>query len=96
MVEVAFLAHCYEQNKHDKIWGYVKDGPAGALTFWGRRRGTLSFKRYIWERDAQVHGWDKCKRNYRKIFDPEDHYRYLPEDFEAQLMLARLGQIKFA
>ena len=95
MTEILFLGHCYEPGKHDKIWGYIADGDRGALTFWGRRRGTLSFKHYPYISDAVAQCWTKSKK-YLQVAKNLAHSEYLPEDFEGQVMLARLGQIKFA
>lgn len=91
-MNIQFLGHCYEAGKHDKIWGWIKtsDGP---LSFWGRRQGTLAFKRYDseWTIETQA----RTKRKKYLGVDPERWSTVLPEDFEGQVMLAVLGQAKY-
>lgn len=91
-MKLLFLGHCYEEGRHDKIWGLVQEGD-GALSFWGRRGGSLSFKRYSRLDEA----YDQSRTKARKYVEqgPESWPRLLPADFEGQVMLARLGQIKF-
>lgn len=91
-MNILFLGHCYEEGKHDKIWGIVQEGD-GALSFWGRRSGSMSFKRYATKWEAL----DQSRTKARKYVEqgPESWSRMLPADFEGQVMLAKLGQIKF-
>lgn len=91
-MNLLFLGHCYEPGKHDKIWGLIQEGD-GALSFWGRRGGSLSFKRYQYRGDAVSQSWVKGKK-YHQV-GPENWSRLLPADFEGQVMLAKLGQVKF-
>ena len=89
----------FKDGTSDKIWGWTKTDE-GALSFWGRARGSLSFKHYnrVWDAEDQAH-----KKN-RKGYAYVGHYTntegtraeaLLPEDFTGQLMLAKLGQVKF-
>lgn len=91
-MEILFLGHCYEQGKHDKIWGLIQE-ENGALSFWGRRGGSLSFKRYANRFDALNQSHTKSKKYISK--GPDEWSKLLPGDFEGQVMLAKLGQIKF-
>ncbi|CAB4241644.1 hypothetical protein UFOVP71_182 [uncultured Caudovirales phage] len=83
----------YQDDSSDKIWGWVNTGD-GALSFWGRSRGSLAFKHYNYEYDAVQQARKKNNKGYREV-TTEDHDRLLPEDFTGQLMLAKLGQVKF-
>lgn len=89
----------YKDGSSDKIWGWVKTDD-GALSFWGRTKGSLSFKHYdrVWDVEDAAH-----KKN-SKGYEYVSHYgeelgpkalALLPEDFKGQLMLAKLGQVKF-
>ncbi len=91
-MKIMFLGHCYEEGRHDKIWGLIEEDN-GALSFWGRRCGSLSFKRYVSRHDALDQSYTKMKKYIAK--GPEEWSKLLPEDFEGQVMLAKLGQIKF-
>lgn len=91
-MNILFLGHCYEEGKHDKIWGLIEEGN-GALSFWGRRAGSMSFKRYVNRHEALNQSHAKMKKYIGK--GPDDWAKLLPEDFEGQVMLAKLGQIKF-
>lgn len=92
-MNIQFLGHCYEPGKHDKIWGWVKTSDGGALSFWGRRGGTLAFKRYGSIFDATSQAMVKSKKY--QGHSPESWSKLLPEDFEGQVMLALLGQAKY-
>ena len=83
----------YQDSGSDKIWGWVAT-EEGALSFWGRTRGSLAFKRYNYQYDAVQQAHKKNKKGYREV-TKGDHERLLPEDFMGQLMLAKLGQVKF-
>lgn len=91
--DILFLGHCYEANKHDKIWGVIRTGD-GALTFWGRRASTLSFKKFEFASDAMDQSRIKSRTYVRQ--NPRNWNDLLPEDFDGQVLLARLGQVKFA
>jgi hypothetical protein len=81
----------YKQDGSDKIWGWSKTDE-GALSFWGRTKGTLAFKAYgsVYE----VTKVERTKRDKGYRFVGEDS-NVLPDDFQGQLMLAKLGQVKF-
>jgi hypothetical protein len=83
----------FKEGTSDKIWGWTKTDD-GALSFWGRTQGSLSFKRYAYINDAAQQAEKKNKKGYRQVTE-KDHDKLLPEDFVGQLMLAKLGQIKF-
>ncbi|MFN7318000.1 MAG: hypothetical protein ACK5S6_00690 [bacterium] len=91
-MNLLILGHCYEPGKHDKIWGLVQEGD-GALSFWGRRGGSLSFKRYLAKSQA-METWRTKAKKYDMVVT-EHWSRLLPEDFDGQVLLAKLGQIKF-
>ena len=93
MNDILFLGHCYQPNKHDKIWGVISSGD-GALTFWGRRAGTLSFKQFGSVQEAMFQSLVKARTYVRQ--NPRNWNDLLPEDFDGQVLLARLGQVKFA
>jgi len=159
MNDVLFLGHYDQPNKNDKIWGVISSGD-GALTFCGRRSGTISFKQFGSVQEAmfqclvnaryarlnphckiiidycdvgfsqevfsslhnwivesnlinrvlyisissnikqQYHNW--CKKNKQiPNMQPDKNIQsnwndLLPEDFDGQVLLARLGQVKFA
>lgn len=88
----------FKDGTSDKIWGWTKTDE-GALSFWGRTKGSLSFKQYssVWDAEDQAH---KKQRkgykpvNYNQDLGPES-LSLLPDDFKGQLMLAKLGQVKF-
>lgn len=81
----------YKEGGSDKIWGWSKTDD-GALSFWGRTKGTLAFKAYgsVYE----VTKVERTKRDKGYRFAGEDS-SVLPDDFQGQLMLAKLGQVKF-
>lgn len=89
-MDLQFLGHCYEPNRHDKIWGWVRTTDGGGLSFWGRRGGALAFKRY----DSAQECWSQAQIKARKYQaqGPESWSRLLPEDFEGQIMLAILSR----
>jgi hypothetical protein len=89
----------FKKDGSDKIWGWTKTTD-GALSFWGRTRGSLSFKHYerVWDAEDQA---DKKRRkgyelvsNYNQEVGPEV-LDLLPEDWKGQFMIAKLGQTKF-
>jgi hypothetical protein len=89
----------FKDGASDKIWGWTKTDE-GALSFWGRTRGSLSFKRYdsVWAAEDQA--YKKESKGYRYVnrgnldLGPQAA-ELLPTDFTGQLMLAKLGQVKF-
>ena len=93
----------FKDGTSDKIWGWTKTDD-GALSFWGRAKGSLSFKHYdrVWDAEDQADkkqrkGYEYVSRNNRDL-EPELTSKandLLPDDFKGQLMLAKLGQIKF-
>lgn len=89
----------FKDGTSDKIWGWTKTDE-GALSFWGRAKGSLSFKHYdrVWDVEDAAH------KKQRKGYEYVSHYNselgpraqaLLPDDFKGQLMLAKLGQTKF-
>lgn len=92
-MEIRFIGHCYEHDKHDKIWGYlVHNGTI--LSFWGRRKGSMSYKQYQYEFEVREHSRKKQNKEYRPI-DINKSAQYLPDDFESGLLMAILGNVKF-
>lgn len=84
----------FKEGSSDKIWGWTKTDD-GAISFWGRTRGTLAFKVYHSVYEVTKVERSKRDKGYRFISgDPVENL--LPEDFEGQLLLAKLGQVKFA
>ena len=97
----------FKKDGSDKIWGWTKTFD-GALSFWGRTRGSLSFKhhKHVWEvedRATEKHykGY-KLVSNYLQEAGPNgvwtigpDALELLPKDWKAQFMIAKLGQTKF-
>ena len=81
----------FKDGTSDKVWGWTKTDD-GALSFWGRTRGSLSFKHYASVWDAEDQGRKKERKGYNLVRNTEG---LLPEDFVGQLMLAKLGQVKF-
>jgi len=56
----------YQDAGSDKIWGWVATED-GALSFWGRTRGSLAFKRYNYEYDAVQQARKKNDKGYREV-----------------------------
>jgi hypothetical protein len=82
------LLHNY-QDGHDKIWGAI-EGNQCVLSFWGKRGSRLAFKEYAytWQAEEQAH--KKLRKGYERA-----RQDILPADFDAQLMMATLGMVKF-
>lgn len=78
-----------QENGSDKIWGAIQ-GNQCVLSFWGRRGARLAFKEYATEYDALAQAWKKKKKGYERA-----ERNVLPDDFDAQLMMATLGMVKF-
>jgi hypothetical protein len=80
----------YKEGASDKIWGWTKTDD-GALSFWGRTRGSLSFKHYdsVWDAEDQAY------KKQRKGYKVADNMDLLPADWKGQFMIAKLGQTKF-
>ena len=80
----------FKDGTSDKIWGWTKTED-GALSFWGRTRGSLSFKHYtsVWLAGDQA--YKKQRKGYRLVKDMD----LMPEDWKGQFMIAKLGQTKF-
>lgn len=96
-MKIEFIGH-YKEGSHDKIWGYLNESDDSFLSFWGRSNGTMSFKRHsekYYDRYQLVKkSEEKERKGYRECY--KDEYNLvLPSDFEGQVLLARLGQIKF-
>jgi hypothetical protein len=91
-MKLLLLGHCYEPDHHDKIWGLIEEKES-VLSFWGRRGGSMSFKRYAFRHEA-MNTWRSKTKKYNLV-GPESWPKLLPADFEGQVMLAKLGQIKF-
>jgi hypothetical protein len=84
----------FNEGTSDKIWGWTKTED-GAISFWGRVRGTLAFK--IYHSVYEVTKVERSKRDKGYRFINGDRSKdLLPDDFEGQLLLAKLGQVKFA
>lgn len=86
----------YKEGSSDKIWGWLKTED-GALSFWGRSKGTLAFK--VYRSVYEVTKVERTKRDkgYRFVSSDSDTSNdILPDDFDGQLLLAKLGQVKFA
>lgn len=77
------------QAGHDKIWGAIQ-GNQCVLSFWGRRGAKLTFKEYATMSEAQEQAWKKKRKGYEIAGEV-----VLPDDFDAQLMMATLGMVKF-
>ena len=93
-MEIRFIGHCYEHDKHDKIWGYlVHNGTI--LSSWGRRKGSMSYKQYEYEFDAREQARKKQNKGYHSTHMSHDNTQYLPDDFESGLLMAILGNVKF-
>ncbi len=97
----------FKDGKSDKIWGWIKTS-FGVLSFWGRTRGTLSFKRHEHLWDAEDQATKKHYKGYKLVTDYRNEIgsdgswtispnalALLPEDWKNQLALANLGQTKF-
>lgn len=85
----------FKDKASDKIWGWTKVTEGGAVCFYGRRKGTLNFIHHADEYSASKVAQTKLNKGYRCIdMDQKEHY--LPNDFEGQLMLALLGQVREA
>lgn len=97
-MQIFVLGHCYEPGRHDKIWGilHAKNDSygAGALVFWGRSNGTLAFKRHSSFHDALLVWATKQRKGYQQL-GPERWSTVLPDDFQGQVMLAQLGQVRY-
>jgi len=96
-MQIFALGHCYEPGRHDKIWGilHAKNDSygAGALVFWGRANGTLTFKRHSSFHDALLVWATKQRKGYQQL-GTDRWAAVLPEDFQGQVMLAQLGQVR--
>lgn len=78
-----------QENGADKIWGSIQDNQC-VLSFWGRRGGRLAFKEYATWYEADMQAEKKLRKGYR-----DASLDVLPEDFNAQLMMATLGMVRF-
>lgn len=85
----------YNELGSNKIWGWTNAEDCN-ISFWGRVRGTLSFKRYetSWDGDIYKDAEKKQRKGYHVVV-PSKHETVLPSDFKGQLMLAKLGMSKF-
>jgi hypothetical protein len=88
------ILHC-RQGTSDKIWGWTKVTEGGAVCFYGRRKGTLNFIHHADVYNASKVARTKFDKGYHSI-DMDRKAEYLPEDFQGQLMLAMLGQVREA
>jgi len=88
------ILHC-NKGTSDKIWGWTKVTEGGAVCFYGRRKGTLNFIHHADEYNASKVARTKFDKGYHSI-DMARKAEYLPEDFQGQLMLALLGQVREA
>ena len=88
------ILHC-KQGTSDKIWGCTEVTAGGAVCFWGRRKGKLNFIHHADEYNASKVARTKFDKGYHSI-DMDRKDEYLPEDFQGQLMLAMLGQVREA
>ena len=88
------ILHC-KQGTSDKIWGWTKVTEGGAVCFYGRRKGTLNFIHHVDVYNASKVARTKLEKGYDHI-NMNRKEEYLPEDFEGQLMLALLGQVREA
>ena len=88
------ILHC-KQGTSDKIWGWSKVTEGGAVCFWGRRKGTLNFIYHADEYNASKVARTKFDKGYHSI-NMDQKAEYLPDDFQGQLMLAMLGQVREA
>jgi hypothetical protein len=88
------ILHC-KQGTSDKIWGWTKVTEGGAVCFWGRRKGTLNFIYHADEYNASKVARTKFDKGYHSI-NMDQKAEYLPDDFQGQLMLAMLGQVREA
>lgn len=77
------------QDGHDKIWGAIH-GNQCVLSFWGKRGAKLAFKEYATAWEAEDQAYKKMRKGYQRA-EPG----VLPDDFDAQLMMATLGMVKF-
>ena len=83
----------FKDDSSDKIWGWTKTDD-GALSFWGRTRGSLAFKHYNYDVLANQQARKKQNKGY-KLVNKSAITSLLPDDFDGQLMLAKLGMVKF-
>lgn len=83
----------FKEGTSDKIWGY-RTMSDSTISFWGRSGGTLAFKVYRSWIEADEVARTKRRKGYRDVVGSQQE-QSLPADFEGQLMLAALGQVKF-
>ena len=83
----------FQEGTSDKIWGY-KTMSENTISFWGRSKGTLAFKVYRNWFEADGVADSKRRKGYRDVSASQADL-VLPTDFDGQLMLAALGQVKF-
>lgn len=83
----------FNEGTSDKIWGY-RTMSDNTISFWGRTGGTLAFKIYRSWVEADEVARTKRRKGYRDVAESLQD-QALPADFEGQLMLAALGQVKF-
>ncbi len=83
----------FKEGTSDKIWGY-RTMSDNTISFWGRTGGTLAFKVYRNWFEADEVAATKRRKGYRDVSAAQQE-QVLPVDFEGQLMLAALGQVKF-
>ena len=91
------MIHLYhfKEGASDKIWGWTNTHD-GALSFWGRTRGSLSFKHYNSTLDAEDQAYKKQRKGYQPVhWVTNEMDALLPVDFKGQLSLAKLGMTKF-
>jgi len=83
----------FKEGTSNKIWGY-RTMADNTISFWGRTGGTLTFKVYRRWYEAEQVAWTKRRKGYNDVVVAQRD-QVLPTDFEGQLMLAALGQVKF-
>lgn len=83
----------FKEGTSDKIWGY-RTMSDNTISFWGRTGGTLAFKVYRSWIQADDVASTKRRKGYHAVAESR-YEQVLPADFEGQLMLAALGQVKF-
>jgi hypothetical protein len=90
-----FSLYHFNKDSSDKIWGWIKTDD-GALSFWGRTKGTLAFKVYSSVYEVTKVERSKRDKGYKFVGNDANDTTVLPDDFKGQFLLAKLGQVKFA
>lgn len=89
---IEFFGWCSDEG-HDKVWGWISLAhEADLFSFWGRRGGKLTWKRWTSESSLEALRDSKIRKGYRSvpIADIEAETPGFTHEFERAFMLCRM------